>query len=77
MISLVYVFIRAYQIMHLKGVHIEANYSSVKWMLRRCNIGYRLSTEKVGQAWLTQLQKREEFLTLASSVIMDKSHKTS
>jgi len=28
-ISLVYVFIRAYQIMHLKGMHIEANYSSV------------------------------------------------
>ena len=24
--------------------------SSVKWMLRTCNIGYRLSTEKVGQA---------------------------
>ena len=27
-ISLVYVFIRTYQIVHLKGMHIEANYSS-------------------------------------------------
>lgn len=57
-ISLVYACITTYQIMHLKWVHIEANYGSLKLMLRRCNIGYRLSTEESGVSMTDTVKER-------------------